>query len=210
VVDTASRASRWRRRLRRPWTPRPPRGEMHLSEQADACSATAKPPLKDRGLTEGHSISASAGYLLQRPGRSGVNRYPNHPDSQPRGGAELHGTRHPPLHGECRWHGYRVGERRYRDLPELTRQGKRQTCTCVIGAGRVWADKRAWFPRGDHACHGLRTAGCWMTCRTNGCLPHSAVSVGRPRHAAMRNASSCLSHRTTGFQLANVWLTTNP
>ena len=28
------------RRLRRPWTPRPPHGRMHLSEQAHACSAT--------------------------------------------------------------------------------------------------------------------------------------------------------------------------
>ena len=30
----------------------------HLCEQADACSATAKPPLKIGGLTRGHSISS--------------------------------------------------------------------------------------------------------------------------------------------------------
>ena len=43
------------RRLRRPWTPRPPPGRMHLCEQADARSATAKPPSKDRGLDKGSS-----------------------------------------------------------------------------------------------------------------------------------------------------------
>ena len=41
------------RRLRRPWTPRPPRGRRRLCQQADACSAIAKPPSKDRGLDRG-------------------------------------------------------------------------------------------------------------------------------------------------------------
>ena len=46
------------RRLRRPWTPCPPPGQRHSCQQADACWLFAKPSVKDRGLTEGHSISA--------------------------------------------------------------------------------------------------------------------------------------------------------
>jgi hypothetical protein len=53
------------RRLRRPWTPCPPRGRMHLCEQADACSATAKPPFERSGLDKGSfHISTAVWWVL--------------------------------------------------------------------------------------------------------------------------------------------------
>jgi len=44
-------------RLRRPWTPRSPRGQR-LMPSSSRLLAVSKPPSKDRGLTTSHSISA--------------------------------------------------------------------------------------------------------------------------------------------------------
>ena len=41
------------RRLRRPWTPRPPRGRRLSCEQADACSATCQATIERSGLDRG-------------------------------------------------------------------------------------------------------------------------------------------------------------
>src|SRR5207244_12442222 len=48
------------RRLRRPWTPRPPSDGNALKPASSRLPATDKPPLHDGGLTKGHSISCQS------------------------------------------------------------------------------------------------------------------------------------------------------
>jgi hypothetical protein len=81
--------------------------------------------------------------------QTGANHYHHHSGSQPeRRGTELRRSHHPSHHAESRWHGDRPSGFRDCELqPELTRE-KRPACTCVIGAARVWTDRRV-LPAGS-------------------------------------------------------------